>query len=165
MECDDKASIDRIFLDAATHALAAANTTALVFLRGNPRDSKIALAQRLGHGVSALGLLMAIYESALKADCVREVAYDLLLRQIIAEFPHGWASSVGNVRASVLLGGWAYDLSKCLGGNYAEYAQAVLIDLCGRDQPETGWIADYPNDQKVRAILDRCWPANDAGHT
>ena len=79
-------AVDYMFLDRARDALAAAKCSALELLATSPGIPTIELtkqlATRANRGLSAIGLIMAIYEEAFQKGVVRDVAKDLLIRQI-----------------------------------------------------------------------------------
>ncbi len=84
------AAFDRSLLGGARRALDAAGVRALEFLAANPGMPTVALAKRLNRGATAIGLVMAIYDEAIQNGTVRDVAKDLLIREICGAFPHGW---------------------------------------------------------------------------
>src|SRR5438128_1650026 len=72
--------VDRMFLHTAHKALAEAGCQPLEFLAANEGVSEIELAKRLNRGVSVIGLVIAIYEEAVRKGLLRATAKDLLMR-------------------------------------------------------------------------------------
>jgi hypothetical protein len=101
---------------------------------------------------------MVIYSEAERAGVVRDVAKDLLMRQILAEFPDGWTSR-DKVRPFVKLGTWDQMLRKYVldprVGMYALQISKVLTQL---EEPPEGWLPNYPRDQRLDELFDRYWP-------
>jgi hypothetical protein len=157
------AAVDATFLEAARKALAAAQCGAIEFLAANPGLSKIELAQRLNHGVSAIGLIMAIYEEAAQKGVVREVAKDLLVRRIRERYPDGW-STAGTVRASVKLGRWYSELCEYARDPQVEvYASQIIRHIAIHHPPPDGWKPELQNDPVIDELFNRFWPAPTKG--
>jgi hypothetical protein len=153
-------SVDRMFLDRARAALAAAGVSALEFLTANPGVSKIELAERLNRGVSAIGLIMAIYDEAAENGIVRDTAKDLLIRRIHAEFPQGW-SSCGNVHPAVKLSSWDAEAAKYgRDPRIAGYVDAIVRELAIHHPPADGWKPNLQTDSLIDELFDRFWPAD-----
>jgi hypothetical protein len=150
--------VDSMFLGQAQRALAAAGCTALEFLRANPGASTVQLAKLLNHGASALGLVMAVYDEALNQGAVRETAKDLLIREILAEFPEGW-NSAGDVRPGVKVGGWRFELKKYgRDKKIGECASRIIRELTIDRPPAAGWKPKVGQDPLIDELFDLHWP-------
>jgi hypothetical protein len=151
--------VDRMFLDGAQKALGLAGYTALEFLSNHPGLSKIELAKKLNCGASALGLIMAVYEEALRERVVRQTAKDLLIRQILQDLSDGW-SLAGKMSPIVALSSWSYEI-----GEYArekklhEYASAIVQHLAKHRPPPDGWKPLLMNDPLIDEAFELHWPA------
>jgi len=97
-----KEDVDVQFYTDARDALRSANIDALQHLQMNPGLSSIELAKRLGCGASGIGLTMVLYAEAKRTRQVKQLAQELLYRDIMAEFPGGWEDDA-KVHASVKL--------------------------------------------------------------
>jgi hypothetical protein len=151
-------AVDQMFLDKAQKALAEAGVGALQFLEANLGVHRIELAKRLNRGVSAVGLIMAIYEEAQQKNCVRKIAKDLLIREIWHEYPDGWSNS-DTVSASVRLGSWDYDISKYVPEKVvADYADRMIRHLTVEHPPPASWKPEQQSDPLIDALFDRYWP-------
>jgi hypothetical protein len=148
-------SVDQMFLDNASKALESAGCRALELLRKNPGASKIDLAKWLNRGVSAIGLIMAIYQEAAKKGRIRDTAKDLLIREISARFPQGWPSGK---HAGATLSGWAYELER-YGGTpgLGRFANGIVRHLVSED-PSPGWKPLPDHDPLIDGLFDRYWP-------
>lgn len=113
---------------------------------------------RLNRGVSAIGLVMAIYEEASIKGVVRQTAKDLLIRKIHERFPEGW-SSQGDVHPLVKIGRWDSEVS-----NYghdskiAHFASCIMRNLTIDHPPPEGWKPEPRNDPLIDELFDRYWP-------
>lgn len=151
-------AVDRMFLDGAKKALAEVGQSALEFQAANPGLSKIQLAQHLNRDASALGLVMAIYEEAASTGQVREVAKDMLLRQVMYKFPQGWTST-DKVSAAVQLGSWDREIHKYVSDTrFGEFAWNIIRELAIDKPPPDGWKPNLPNDPRIDDLFDRHWP-------
>jgi len=156
-------AVDEEFLAAAQHALRVEGCTALEFLRRNPGVSKIELAKRLDRGTSALGLVMAIYKEAAEEGVVREIAMDLLIRQVAKEFPHGWACG-GSIRPGVKLGSWQYEITKYVpDSEIAQSATRIIKWLTIEHLPPDGWKPLPLNDPLLDELFTRFWREKKGG--
>lgn len=144
------------FLETARRALKKSNVGAIEFLGNNPAASKAELAKRLGHGVSAIGLTMAIYEEARRVGRTRDVAKELLFRMINEEFPAGWQENE-KVHSSVKLGAWDYDILSYV-PDLARHSSAILKELTQVDPPPVGWTPADASDERLVRLFDKCWP-------
>jgi hypothetical protein len=150
--------VDLMFLEGAKKALRLAGYGALEFIKSHPGLSTIELAKELNRGASALGLIMAIYEEALRAGTLRNAAKELLIRKIRQEFPEGWLSG-GTVGAGVKLGSWDYEIGKYIQDpNTGQYATAIIRHLTIDDPPTDGWKPQAPKDPLIEELFDRYWP-------
>ena len=132
--------------------------TALDFLAANPRVSIIELAKRLNRGASAIGLIMATYEEAAAKGIVRNIAKDLLIRQIYAAFPHGWPG-LSLTGPLVEIGSWSYEVARYVrDSNIGASASAIIRDLTIDHQPARFWTPEPKNDPVIDALFDRYWP-------
>ncbi len=155
--------VDRSFLDRAHKALRQSGFGALEFIKANPGLSKIELAKLLNKGVSAIGLIMAIYEEAAKVGSVRATATDLLIRQIRDEFPNGW-SIKGNVSAVVRLGSWDYEIEKYVPDpQIACYATKIVKHLALDSPPPEGWKPSLQQDVLIDDLFNIYWPIESPG--
>jgi hypothetical protein len=152
--------VDRKFLERAHNALREAGFGALQFLTANPGLSNVELAQRLNRGVSAIGLIMAVYEEAVREGRVRAAALDLLARQIHAKFPNGW-SSAAPIGPGVMLGSWSFEITKYVSDKKnGEYASRIIRDLTVDNPPTEGWKPQLQKDPLINELFDRYWPEN-----
>jgi hypothetical protein len=150
--------VDRRFLQSAHAALAAMGCGALELLDANPGVSILDLAKRVNHGISAIGLMMAIYEEAKRRSIVRETAKDLLIRTLCEEFPEGW-SSEGSIHPVVRIGGWSYGIKRYVGDQaFTSFASDIVRHLAGGDPPPKGWKPIHRRDPLIEALFDRYWP-------
>ncbi|MGA2066677.1 MAG: hypothetical protein ABSG86_17000 [Thermoguttaceae bacterium] len=154
-------AFDRSLLDAAKKALAVAGLGALEFLAANPGLSKIELARRLNRGATAIGLVMAVYEEAVRKGAVRDIAKDMLIRVINGRFPDGWSSStLDNLGPRFKVDGWRLDLLKYgRDPRVNEYALAIVRDLAVDHPPPRFWKPELNNDPFICGLFDRYWPA------
>jgi hypothetical protein len=150
------ADVDRSFHDTAVRALNEHGTTALQFLDQHPDYSLIDLAKCLNRGASAIGLVMVIYEESELAGKTRDVARNLLYREIISEFPEGWFEEA-KIRAAVKLGSWHSHIGQYT-RDFGGFAAEVLKEVTMRNVPPTGWKPQSPDDDRIRAAFDNCWP-------
>jgi len=151
-------AVDRMFLDRARSALAAAGCAALHFLARNPGASIIELAKRLGRRASAIGLIMAIYEEAAQQGVVRRTAADLLAREIREKFPDGW-SSQGTVHPLVKIGSWEDDIRAYVHDPaICGYAKSIMRHLAIDHPPPEGWKPQPQNEPLIDDLFDRYWP-------
>jgi hypothetical protein len=151
-------TVARSLLECARAALKARSIGAQEFLAANPGVSKIELAKRLNHGVSAFGLIMAIYEDAVESRLLRETARDLLIREIRCEFPDGW-SFAGSVAPGIKIGRWYSEASDyCHDQQVEHYLSRIIRHLAIDDPPEEGWLPREQNDPLINEIFDRYWP-------
>jgi hypothetical protein len=149
---------DLMFLNRAKEALQQAGYSALDFLAANPHLSTPKLAQRLNRGASALGLVIAIYDEAVRKNVVRETAKDLLIRTIHEEFPEGWSSG-GNVGPAVKLGSWDYKIGRyILDSPFGCYAASIAKHLAIDHPPSEGWKPEWDKDPLIEELFDRYWP-------
>jgi hypothetical protein len=148
-----------MFRDRAEKALTTVGATPLGYLKQHPRYSKVQLAKKLNHGANALGLVMAIYKQAVGEDIVREIAYDLLLRKILSEYPNGWFPKP-TIRPIVALGDWVYELNHYAGPQYLEPATELMRELAMRSPPPEGWVPNYPTDERLDKLFEKFWPSH-----
>ena len=154
----DHASVDRTFQDRAQKALSAAGYSALEVLVANPRISMVELAKRMNRGVSTIGLTMAVYDEAMKQGVVRQVAKQLLIRELLEQFPSGWASE-GDIHPLVRIGNWHSEIVDYTHNpTFGDYADRVVRHLTIDSPPQLGWTPQWPNDPLIDELFDRCWP-------
>lgn len=152
------AAVDNMFLSCAQNALREAGCSALEFLSANPGLSKLELAKLLNRGASAIGLTMAIYTEAVQKGVVRKTAQDMLLREIVAEFPDGWAST-GNVHPAIKIGTWDRTIRSYVPhASMGKYAYDIIQHLAIDHPPPEGWKPELPNDPLIDELFDRYWP-------
>jgi hypothetical protein len=154
-------AVDRMFQDRAENALLARGCSALEFLAANPGVSMTDLAKRLNRGASPIGILMAAYDQARVRGVVRDIAKDLLIRDLLANYTNGWTPA-GDVHPFVMIGGWysevgAYSRS----ANYGRYAERIVRSLAIDHPPQEGWKPDYPNDPLIDHLFNLYWPVED----
>jgi hypothetical protein len=150
--------VDQMLLEGTKSALAKAGIGVLEFLAANPRLSKTELVERLPRGVSGLGLVMAIYEEAVRQGVVRETAKDLLVRKINERFPNGWSSS-GDVSPLVKLGFWEDEIREYIRDPITTgYANNIMRQLTMEYAPPEGWKPEVPIDRFIDDLFDRNWP-------
>jgi hypothetical protein len=157
-------AVDQMFADRAYSALSAAESDPLTYLAANPQVSLIELSSRLARQVSqrvsAIGLIMAIYNEAAKKGVLRAIAKDLLIREIHAEFPHGWSSG-GTVSPLVKIGMWDSQVSKFGHDPRVDrYALQIIRELTIDHPPCEGWTPKPERDPLIEAIFDRYWPVD-----
>jgi hypothetical protein len=165
VEFDDA---DRMFLQRAQRALSAAGVSALDLLNENAGMSIVELTKRLAEranlGVSAIGLTMVVCDEAAAKGVAREIALDLLVREIRATFPDGWTSG-GNIHALVKLGTFSEIGKYAHDQRFAGYMQHIMRELTINNPPPQGWIPEAKNDRLVKELFDRCWPVGGEGQT
>ncbi len=154
---------DQIFLKHAQSAFAEAAVSALEFLAENPGLSKIELAQRLNRGVSAIGMIMAIYDEAAKRGKVRETTRDLLTRELRAAFPRGW-SSTGNIHPLVKIGTFSEVGKYAHEPKFADYMRPIMQHLTIDNPPFEGWRPEPENDPLINELFNRYWPIDATNH-
>jgi len=156
------AAFDRSLLDRARAALAAAGCGALEFLNANPGVSSVEAAKRLNRGTTAIGLVMVIYEEAVKNRVVREVAKDMLIRVILGKFPHGWSSSLlDKVGPVVKIGNWQSEVKKYgRDPRFDECSLAILREIAIHHPPPEGWSPKPKDDPIIDELFDRFWPVD-----
>jgi len=154
----DAASVNKVFLERARKALFEAGLSALGLLAANPGVSKLLLAEQLNRGVSAIGLAMAIYEEAGNAGMIRDVAKDMLIREILCAFPNGWVST-DSVHPLVKLGFWDDDVRLNVTDTDAiSHSRQILRHLTIDNPPPDGWRPQTQNDPTIDDLFDRFWP-------
>jgi hypothetical protein len=150
--------VDAMFLENAQKALAEAGYSALEFLALNPGVSESELAKRLNRGVSAIGLVMAIYKEATRNDVIRVTAKDLLIRKIYEVFPEGWTNE-GDVGPAVKMGGWDHHIKKYIqNSQIAGYATKIITHLTIDHRPTDGWRPKLDGDPVIEMLFNRYWP-------
>lgn len=150
-----KADIDQAFYQQASSALQRSNLSATEFILRYPARSKKELAEILGSGTTSRGLTMVLFAEARQRSLLREVAQDLLFRKIVEEFPNGWFEDE-NIRPTVKLGGWRYDLLE-FAPEFEESATAILKSLASTDKPNDGWKPLSPSDERLRTLFETHW--------
>jgi len=155
------ATVDQMFLTKAQAALSAAGYAPIEFLLNSPGASKTDLAKTLGKGASAIGLVMAIFEEACREGVVRDVAKNLLVREIISRFPHGWSSSfLDGIGPLAKLSGWRSEVKRYgQDPRFAAYALSIIRELALNHPPADGWRPEPKNDPIIDELFDRFWPA------
>jgi len=152
------AAFDRHLLDGARRALAAIGCGALEFLAANPTLSGVELAKRLNRGASAIGLVMVVYGEAVQKGLVREVAKDMLIREICDAFPHGWPN-LFLVHPHVSIGSWRSGLTRNVTDpRVEEYSLKIIRELAIENHPPDGWKPKHENDPLIDDLFDRFWP-------
>lgn len=150
------ADVDRHFREVAQNAFDRLGLSALEFLYRHPAVSLLELAKRLNRGASAIGLSMVIYQEAERAGRTREIAVELLYREILAEFPDGWYTDP-RVHAGAKLLMW-HSAAADYTATSAPYSLAVLRDLTMENAPSEGWKPTSVSDERLQHAFDRCWP-------
>ena len=154
----EKEAVERMFLDRAKSALEDAGYSAFEFLVASPGLSMIELAKRLNRGASALGLIMATYQEACQKGVVREAARDLLVREILEEYPEGWTSEK-KIGAGIKLGSWRFEVKKYVKDQtIGTYATEIVRHLSVDHPPPDGWKPDPQDDPLINELFDRYWP-------
>lgn len=154
------AAVDGKFLAKAQTALKKIGQSAIDFLSSHPDLSKVELARRLNHGANAIGLVMALYDEANRTGKIRELAQELLFRQIRAKFPDGWRVG-GSVDPIVSIGSWSFEIGKY--GNdesEAEYAQRIIREFGQTNSPPAGWIPESNRDEYIERAFKLHWPVD-----
>ena len=156
-------AIDRMLLNEARSAFQAAGCSVLEFLAANPGVSKFELAKRLAkranESVRVVGLVRLIYDEAAKAGVVREIAKDLLLREINDAFPNGWSSG-DEIGPLVKIGSWADPIHEHIRNlAFSSYARSIIKHLAVNHQPPDGWKPKSQSDPLIDELFDRYWPA------
>jgi hypothetical protein len=151
-------AFERSLCDKTRAALTDAGFDPLSFLASNPRASMVELAKRVNRGATALGLIVSIYEDAITLGIVRETAKDLLLREIMEQFPNGWFTDSA-VCASVKLGRWSYHINAHVGDTTCgQYASGIVSAITIDEPPPEGWKPELPSDPFIDDVFDRIWP-------
>jgi hypothetical protein len=151
-------AVDRMFQDRAEKALAAAGCTALEFLAANPAVSTEQLARRLNRGASPIGITMVAYHEAARQGIVRQVAKDMLIREILGEFPNGWTAK-GDVHPLVKIGRWHSEVTDYGGSaKHGQSAERILRSLAIENPPQEGWKPQFPNDPLIDELFKVHWP-------
>ena len=126
-----------------------------------PRISTAELAKKLDRGTSAIGVTMAVYHQAAKKDRVREIAKDILIRELLHEFPEGWTAR-GDIHPLVKLGGWDSDVADYAhSARFGQYAERIVRSLAIDDPPQEGWRPQYPSDPLIDELFEHYWPIGD----
>ena len=152
-----KEDVDIQFYTVARDALRAANVDALQHLQMNPGVSSIELTKRLARGASEIGLSMVLYTEAKRKGQVKQLAQELLYRNINAAFPCGWEDDA-KVHASVKLGDWSYQIFRNV-REFSVCAVAIIRDLTSKDSPPVGWIPSGADDPRLNALFNAHWKA------
>lgn len=150
-----KSSIDQEFHQRAVSELKRLGVTAAELLQNHPDCSKKKLAEIIGNGMTSRGLTMVLFEEARQHSRVRALAQELLYRKILDEFPDGWFEDE-NVRATVKLGSWHYDVLE-FAPEYEESATAVLKAMATTNKPNTGWKPNSSMDERLRLLFETHW--------
>ncbi len=154
---------DGALLKSAERALRNAGSSALQLLGSHPKASLELLAGQIGNGCTARGLVMMIYRDAIRANCLRDTAMDLLYRKVTQEFPTGW-NNEGNVRPTVRIGAWYSHISQFVHcDSISAWAERIVRDMAINDPPPTGWVPVGPKDSYLTDVFNRNWPANTIG--
>ena len=151
----EHATVDAMFRDRTHKALSAAGYSALEALAANPRISIIELAKRINRGASAIGLTMAVYHEAIGKDAVRQIAKQLLIRELLEEFPTGWSVD-GNVHPLIRVGTWHSEVANYT--TFGDYADRIVRHLAIDSPPQEGWMPEWPVDPLIDELFDRWWP-------
>ena len=155
-------AVDRMFLTRAKKALAELGQSALDFLSQHEGASKLELAKRLNRGVSAIGLVMAIYDEAANAGVLRDTAKDILIRTLRSEYEAGWSMD-DDIDPIVRIGSWATEVRNYSRDEKAgEYAWKIITELASGSRQEDGWKPNSKDDPLVNALFDAYWPKNSA---
>ena len=152
--------VERMFYEGAKRALEQYGSTALELLETQSDFTLKQLAALVNHGITIRGLKAVIYEEAQKAGKVREVAKDLLYREILHEYPNGWYFDP-NVAAFVKLGFWDSDIERLV-PDYAENAAAIIRELTIENPPPEGWFPQGPDDPLLEELFDKHWPREES---
>lgn len=150
-----KADVDRHFYEGASRALAEIGMSATEFFRQHPDRSEVGMAQILGRGASALGLIMKLFEEAHENSTVLELAKSLLYRRILDEYPDGWYYDE-KIRTTVKLGGWYSDIAE-YAPEYEDRALSIVRSLATTNAPELGWKPTGPEDERLRRVFEEYW--------
>lgn len=149
------ADVDLALHQGALIALHRAKISATDLLLRFPTRSMKELAEILGSGATARGLKMVLFSEARQHSLLREVAQDLLYREILEKFPNGWFEEE-TIRAIVKLGSWHYDLYK-FAPEFEECAIAILKSLAVTNKPPDGWKPLSPSDDRIQTLFDTYW--------
>ena len=145
------------FVGRARDALNVIGLGALEFLASYPDLSILELTKLLASesncGLSAMGLTMALYQEAAEKRTVRDLAKDLLTREIREEFSEGW-SSQGTIRPVVRIG----NIINYLQEPGITYASRIIRDLAIDHPPKEGWKCEAQDDPVIAELFDRYWP-------
>jgi hypothetical protein len=132
--------------------------TALGLLNQNPGVSTLDLARHINRGANAIGLTIAIYNEAVAIGAVREVAKDLLVREILHEFPAGW-SKKGDVAAGIGLASWYSQICDYAGDPaFSVCAANIIRQLIVDSSPAEGWKPQVQDDVVIDELFHRYWP-------
>ena len=141
----------------AEAALQAAGRDVTSCFRECPRLTTSELAKAVGlKRAPPLGLKLILYAEAAKANCLRGTAMDILFREILCEFPHGW-SNLG-MSPSVLLSGWMFSIGHTGDMVSKARATAVLLEMTKTNPPKDGWLPQDSDDPLIRRAFDLHWP-------
>lgn len=158
-------AVDQQFLQNAKRALAEVGYGALEFIAANPGLSTVDLAKSLNRGANARGLVMAVYEEAIRCGVLRETAKDLFVRTIDAKFPEGWFYDE-KISAHVKIGGWNHSLYDFVNDErVAKAAKKIMRHLAMDHPPPEGWKPEPQNDPLIDELFDRYWPSEEKGAT
>jgi hypothetical protein len=151
-------SVDRMFEDRTEKALSAAGYSALNFLAANPRLSVVELAKRLNRGASAIGITKASYREAAGQGVVRDLAKNMLIREILFRFSDGWTSA-SNIHPLVTIGRWYSEIAEHAGEpRFGQYAEQIIRSLAIDNPPPEGWRPQYPSDPLIDELFRCHWP-------
>ena len=155
-----KDAVSKMFLDRAKKALADAGYSALDLLAEHSSLSILELAKKINRGANAFGLKLAIYEEADEKGIVREVAKDMLIRQINDEYPNGWIQN-DEIRPAVRVGSWGSDISDgILNPQIAKAVKSILRHLTIDSPPPEGWKPQRENDPLIDGVFNHYWPCS-----
>jgi len=149
-----------MFAEGAKRALEQYGSTALELLETHSDFTLKQLAALVNHGITIRGLKAVIYEEAQKAGKVREVAKDLLYREILDEYPDGWYFDP-KVGALVKLGFW-YSTIRDFAPCYKEESRAIIRELTIENPPPEGWFPEGPDDPLLEELFHKHWPREES---
>ena len=154
-------ALDQSFREKAVEVLRHQGMSAIGLLLSKPLVSIVELARHLNFGVNAVGLEMALIEEAEGAECLRDVAKELIVRHIRESLPGG-LKHADPTALFVPLAFWKQGLKRQINDESVHLsAGKVTHHLAHHADLPDGWLPASLDDTYIRMAFDQGWPAND----
>lgn len=138
---------------------------ALAYFRAFPDASFGELFRKLsevkeegGREIAYIHLQFALYESADRNRCLREVMADLLVRKMRQHLRHGWnIGKDSQQRRAAVAAEWEVPLDPA--GRFVGLASQIWAAI-KRLSPADDWVPLDQNDPIIQSVFDSVWPSD-----